>query len=558
MPCAICYQIGHMKNILLPVLLLIFNHCCECQTNNRVTQLATLGKVWGFLKYYHPSALKGRPDWDKELLRLVPLVEQASSKKSFDSLMENWYRSLPVAKLSSKPVNWNVDSIVRIFTEKNIEQFAVSAWLRSELLRLYLYHVPDTSRYVIRYFNNHEYDHIIHTEDTQDTPACPSRAMRLLALFRYWNTIEYFYPYKQYISNWDDVLPAHIDNFLQAQDSIQYRYALHELIHELPDSHSFMQEPGDIYYFYPFRLKYIDGKYIIGQCDSVIAKTNDYQVGDEVIAVNSKTVKEREKELLKITTGTNTLSLHRNIAESLLKDGDSIVQVTFNRDGHISSKEVLLHSWPVYSKLQKAPARPLWQQLEKGIWLVRFCRINNPDTLKKLFRDIDQAKAVIWDMRDYPNYTVTTQLYQYIFSKKIAFTEERNASDFFPGSFIKSPYYFIPEPGKSIVVYTGPLIVLVDEYTQSLSESVAAVLRLRPNTITMGQQTAGTTGNITWLGLPGGIAVSYTGVGVTGMQQTFIHGEGVKIDIPIKLTQAEIKKSPDYILEQAIKYAKSK
>jgi carboxyl-terminal processing protease len=545
-----------MKKILLPVLLLLIGYYSQCQTNKQVAQLATLGKVWGFLKYYHPSALKGKPDWDKELLRLIPLAEKAAPGKPFDSLLQNWYQSLPAAKTATEPVNWNADSVVRIFTEKNIERFAVSSWLKNELLQLYHYHVPDTSRYVTRYYGNHLYDHIIHTEDPWKDPVYPSREMRLLALFRYWNTIEYFYPHKQYIANWDKVLTGYISRFLQAKDSFQYRYAIRELIHELPDSHSFMQQPGDTYYFYPFRLDYIQGKYIIGQCDETIAKANDYQLGDEVTAVNGKTTAAREKELLKITTGTNRLSLYRNIAQQLLKNGDSVVQVSFKRKERNFTKAVVLHTWPVYSKLQRAAAQALWRQMEKGIWYVRFSGITNPDTLMTLFHDISQAKAVIWDMREYPNYKVTTELYQYFFPSKTIFTEERNASAFLPGSFIKSPYSFTPASGKPIPVYAGHLIVLVSEHTQSLSESVAAVLKLRSNTVTMGRQTAGTTGNITWLSLPGGIEVSYTGVGVTGMRQAFRQVDGVKLDIAVKLTAARISNSSDYILEQAIVYAR--
>src|SRR5687767_11647558 len=104
-----------MKKILLPVLLLLIGYYSQCQTNKHVAQLATLGKVWGFLKYYHPSALKGKPDWDKELLRLIPLAEKAAPGKPFDSLLQNWYRSLPAAKTAIEPVNWNADSVVRIF-----------------------------------------------------------------------------------------------------------------------------------------------------------------------------------------------------------------------------------------------------------------------------------------------------------------------------------------------------------------------------------------------------------------------------------------------------------
>lgn len=544
-----------MKKVVCLVLLGFIACSSGAQTNKQVAQLATLGKVWGFLKYYHPAAAKGKPDWDSELIRMVALAGQVKTGKAFDALLETWYRSLPPARLSATPVNREADSLARTFTEKDIQQFPVSTWLKTELVRLYQYHLPDTSRYITRYYGSHYYDHIIHTEDDYKTPAYPDRPVRLLTLFRYWNTIAYFYPHKERIRGWDKVLSDYISRFLQAKDSAQYRYAIRQLIHELPDSHSFIQEPGSIYYFYPFRIDYVEGKYLVGACDDSIAKKWDYCIGDEIIAINGKSSRTREQELLATTTGTNALSLHRNIAQELLKVGDSILQVSFKRGKQVITRLVELHSWEVYRRLPKAPAKPLWQELEPGIWYVRFCRISNVDTLHYLFRDIRQARAVIWDMRDYPNFKVTTGLSKFFFPARTQLTEEQNAWDFYPGTFVRSPYYFTPA-GKADPIYNGPLIVLVDEHTQSLSESIAAILKLRQNTITMGRQTAGTTGNITWFTLPGGIEVSYTGVGVKGVQESFRQGMGVKLDVPVRLTPARVAQCKDYILEQAILYAR--
>lgn len=547
-----------MKKIVGLLLLWIIACCSQAQTNIQVKQLATLGKVWGFLKYYHPTAAKGKPDWDRELVRMVTLVEQVPNAKAFDTLLEEWFQSLPAARLSTIPVNYHADSLTRVFTEKDIQQFRVSNWLQTELVRLYQYHLPDTSRYVTRYYNKHYFDHIIHTEDAHEAPAFPGRPMRLLALFRYWNTIAYFYPHKERLHKWDDVLTRYINPFLLAKDSAQYRNAVRALIHELSDSHSFLQEPGKTYYFTPFRIDYIEGKYLVGECDDSTVKKWDYRMGDEIIAINGQSIRKREKQLLATTTGTNELSLHRNIAQELLKLGDSVIQVTFKRNSQLITRAVELHSWEGYRRIPKAPAKPMWQELEKGIWYVRFCRITNADTLRRLFRDIQQAKAVIWEMRDYPNYQVTTALNKFYFSAKTQFTEERSAWDLYPGTFIKSPLYFEPVV-KEELIYQGPMIVLVDEHTQSLSESVAAALTLRPNatTITMGRQTAGTTGNITWFTMPGGIEVSYTGVGVRGLQEGFRQGDGVKLDIPVTLTQARLLQSKDYILEQAVLYARN-
>lgn len=554
-PAQFCGQMDHMKKLVWLIMLALVGSAAMAQTNTQVANLSTLGRVWGFLKYYHPAAARGKPDWDKELVRMIPLIEQAATVKIAGSLLENWYHSLPAAPLAASPVNWAADSIDRVFTEKDIAAFQLPLSLINEFQRLYAYHQPDTSRYITRTYRGIHYDHIIHTEDDYAKPEFPDRSMRLLALFRYWNTIAYFYPHR--IAHWHQVLPDYIRAFSKAANAGEYQHAVRQLIHELPDAHSFIQVPGAVYYFYPFRIDYIDGKYLIGACDDSMAIRHGYRVGDEIVSVNGKSVSEREQELQLTTTGTNKLSRHRNIAAELLKPGDTVLQVGFKRGSVITSKLVALNSWEVYKKLPGTPEKPLWQEVDKGIWYVRFCAIRKADTLQSLFRDIRQAKQVIWDMRGYPNYQVTTQLGKYFFAEKLLITRERNASDRYPGAFVNSPYYYTPVE-RSGELFNGSLIVLVDEHTQSLAESVTALLRLKPNTVTMGRQTAGTTGNITWLSLPGGIEVSYTGVGVTGMEGSFTQGRGVKVDIPVKLTQASLQHSKDYMLDKAIGYARGK
>src|SRR3954465_15538990 len=150
-----------MKQLFYLVLCCLIHYNSQAQSKAAIAQLATLGKVWGFLKCFHPAAAKGSPDWDSALLHLIPLSEKAVNKPAFDSLLETWYKSLPAAHLSSKPVNWKADSIVRTFTEKDIQRFAVSKWLKEQLVRLYQYHLPDTNRYATRYYNGYRYDHVI-------------------------------------------------------------------------------------------------------------------------------------------------------------------------------------------------------------------------------------------------------------------------------------------------------------------------------------------------------------------------------------------------------------
>jgi hypothetical protein len=63
-------------------------------TPAKIEDLAILGKVWGFLKYYHPAIAKGDYNWDYELFRILPEVLQCKSDKERNEILSKWILSL--------------------------------------------------------------------------------------------------------------------------------------------------------------------------------------------------------------------------------------------------------------------------------------------------------------------------------------------------------------------------------------------------------------------------------------------------------------------------------
>jgi hypothetical protein len=53
-------------------------------TGVQIENLVTLGKVWGFLKYYHPQIAAGKYQWDYALFRILPHVLEATSRECRD------------------------------------------------------------------------------------------------------------------------------------------------------------------------------------------------------------------------------------------------------------------------------------------------------------------------------------------------------------------------------------------------------------------------------------------------------------------------------------------
>jgi hypothetical protein len=64
-------------------------------SDTQVQNLATLAKVWGFLKYHHPAVTSGKHHWDYELFRILPQVLTALCRDQTAGLR------LPVARAVS-------------------------------------------------------------------------------------------------------------------------------------------------------------------------------------------------------------------------------------------------------------------------------------------------------------------------------------------------------------------------------------------------------------------------------------------------------------------------
>ena len=90
---------------------------------NDTGKLASLCKVWGMLKYFHPQVGNGKRDWDKELMDKIPDVLNAENRTALDKIYTSWIAALgPMDELkispepetvteSNKFLEWEKDSV---------------------------------------------------------------------------------------------------------------------------------------------------------------------------------------------------------------------------------------------------------------------------------------------------------------------------------------------------------------------------------------------------------------------------------------------------------------
>jgi hypothetical protein len=196
----------------------------EALTTVQIANLALPGKVWGFLKYHHPDVTAGNRDWDPDLFQVMPRVLAAPDRASADAVMLRWIADLGgIAEcLRCVPSRFSPNALVLSPDLGWLRDKALLGPGLSELLRrIYLNRVPLQQRYVsiappirIPVFQ-HEKPYPAMSADF---------GVQILAVFRFWNAIEYWFPYRDVIGvNWGDVLKEFIPKVGLARSIQEYQ-----------------------------------------------------------------------------------------------------------------------------------------------------------------------------------------------------------------------------------------------------------------------------------------------------------------------------------------------
>lgn len=96
---------------------------------------------------------------------------------------------------------------------------------------------------------------------------------------------------------------------------------------------------------------------------------------------------------------------------------------------------------------------------------------------------------------------------------------------------------------------------MVNGETISRSEFTVMAFQTADNVITIGNQTAGTDGDVVFLEYMGGFQTGISGTGILYPDGSETQRTGVKIDIEVKPTIEGLKQGRDEILDKAIQVA---
>lgn len=544
-----------------------FDHGSKIKTfdlnSNRTRDLLLLTKIWGFLKYHHPKIASGEVNWDYELFRLLPKYLSVYTSKERDNVLIKWIESLgPVDTFVQKN-----QGNPRIFLENNLDWIRkgeLSTELKNKLLHVYENRWNEANNHYYIGVGQESEKPIFKNEASYENIPYPDTGFRLLSLMRYWNIIQYYYPYRNLIEkNWDKVFEEYLPQFLLSKNELEYEIVTLKLIGEIGDSHANIWSGADKIeqlkgnFFSPSKVEFIEDKLVVTDHFGVAPKIyTPFKLGDIITHINDKTIEYLIDSLKVIYPGSNERTIKRDLAHEILRSGNNMLKIKLLRDGLPYAKEVKLYQrnelnmFEFYNKKSK---ENFFNVFDSDIGYINTSSFL-PKHTSELREKLRYTKAVIIDLR---HTTPQADIYQALGSlfvnSSVPFVSTAVMNMNKPGEFIlRSPMKIHPFGDT----YKGKVIVLVNENTQSSQEYTTMALKTGLNTTILGNATAGADGNMTSFHLPGGIYTSISGIAILYSDRKQTQKIGIIPDILVEPTIDGIRNGKDELLERAINLIK--
>jgi C-terminal processing protease CtpA/Prc len=526
-------------------------------TKVQIDNLATLGMVWGFLKYHHPKITSGQSHWDYELFRVLPAILDARDQTAAAAAMVKWIGSLgevapcnPCAVLEDSNLHLRPD-LTWIENETLLGQ-ELSRSLRAIYAnrprleeQFYLSLAP--------FIQNPKFEHeLAYTQVT-----LPDPGYQLLGLYRFWTIIQYWFPNRDVIGeDWSKVLAEFVPRVALAKDKQSYQRELMALIARAHDTHANLWSSLDVRpptgeCHVPARARFIENRMVVTGFGSPEAeKTSGLNVGDVVTSVDDVPVVSLIEQWTPYYAASNEAARMRDMAGSLTRGACGDVSMGILRGGQelrIGARRVAARDdssgWT-----NDLPGET-FRLLSRDIAYLKLSSVKGSDAA----RYVEQAagtKGLVIDIRNYPSEYVVYALGELLVDKETPFVRFTRGDPSTPGAFHwTSPATLTPRGPH----YAGKVVILIDETSQSSAEYHAMAFRSAPNAVVVGSTTAGADGNVSLFALPGGQRSMISGIGIFYPDKRPTQRVGIIPDVESRPTIAGIRDGRDEVLEQGLR-----
>ena len=166
-----------------------------------------------------------------------------------------------------------------------------------------------------------------------------------------------------------------------------------------------------------------------------------------------------------------------------------------------------------YTQRRTLRTSDVFQLLPNNIGYVDLDRLTVPQ-VEEMFERFKDARAIIFDMRGYPNGTAWSiapylakepEIEVGYYSQNLLFGPDEESHQTYKAFTEKIP---ASVPGKH---YEGLTVMLIDEHSQSQSEYTGMFFEAANGTVFIGSHTSGAIGSVTNFSIPGNMNLSFSG-----------------------------------------------
>jgi len=523
----------------------------------QIQNLATLGKVWGFLKYHHPLIIAGERHWDYDLLRVLPAILAAPNRGTANAAIAKWIAGLGPVKPCSACVKLEENEIhLRPRLAWLADTKLLGTELSATLQSIYANRPASTKQFYIsktEYVGNASFDHELDYQSIR----LPDAGFQILALYRFWNIIEYWFPYRDVVpEDWDKVLIDSLPKVALAKNSEAYQLAMMELIARVHDTHanlwsSIRVRPPTGACQLPINVRYIENVPVITGYAGPVGETSELKVGDVITELDGVAVAKLVDQWKPYYAASNEPTRLRDIAMQMTRGECGKTRIGIRRNNsamEISAERVPMKDLTGIAYTHDVPGET-FRLLSKDVAYLKLSTVKQ-DQAAKYIESAAGTKGLIVDIRNYPSEFMVFALGSLFVDQKTDFVRFTQADLSNPGAF----YWHAPlslEPQQPH--YPGKVVILVDEVTQSSAEYTTMAFRSSPRATVIGSTTAGADGNVSPIPLPGGFRSMISGISVFYPDKKPTQRVGMIPNREVKPTIAGIRAGRDEVLEAAIR-----
>jgi len=528
---------------------------------NQVESLILLGRVWGFAKYHHPRFVVTGANVDSALFDALPRVLGAPSTAAARDSIAAWLDAVgtptpcasdcaapPASPALTPEIGWIRDTaLVGQALARRLEEIYAAR------RRVERQHYVEPAQVRNPSFTN---------EPEYDVRELARAPVRVLGVFRMWNILEYWFPYrdlmeKDRVAILRDALPA----AWSAEQVDDYKRVLLRLITRARDTHANIWNATDARppvgkFAVPVALRMIEGKPVVsGFLNDSLGPRSGLRVGDAILRVDGVAVDTLFRAWAPFYAASNEPTRQRDMARSLLRGTELSAVLVVDRDGKRTTMRVsrvpmaLLD--PRAGMTHDLPGET-FQMLTPDVAYVKLGPLKRDSVDVHLARAKD-AEVLVIDNRNYPSDFPIYQLGGRLTWLPVPFATFTRADWSNPGALLWDGGETVLQPRGP--VFRGKVVVLVDEVTQSSSEFHAMAFRTAPSALVVGSTTAGADGNVSPIPLPGGMRAMITGIGTFYPDRRPTQQIGIMPDVVVHPTLAGFRSGHDEVLEAGVSRA---